>query len=279
MLAWIQITRPLNGFIAGISVFLGALCTDIPLNITPMWYCFVTMSLLAMAGNVHNDICDIEVDKINQPQRPLPSQTLSVLGAWFLTLNLTGYSLLFAWLIGPLHFWSCSFMVIWLYLYNRYLKGWPLLGNLSISFLCALAILYPTLGVAELPEPLLGALFFAFLFTLIREMLKDLEDMEGDRKLGLKTLAIVLPHPINFIIPYALWWILLLGMPLSYFFGVYRESFFLTSSIFVLLPSIVVFLRFSSPKIENWRKQQKWMKWMMLGGMFSITVDLIWPIN
>ena len=248
LLAWIKITRPLNGIIAGFGVLLGAICLHIPVFISPIIFCFLAMSLLAMAGNVHNDICDLEIDKINQPHRPLSSGKVSIIGAWFLTIALLGYSLAFAFLAGPLQFMATVLMAILLYLYNRYFKSWPLIGNFSVSLLCALAILFPGLGLAAFPLPMWGAVIFAFVFTLVREIIKDLEDQEGDRALGLKTFAILCPSPWNYLTPYFLWVILACSLPLSFIFEVYTKTFLVSSSIFVLLPSVVVFFKFFIPK-------------------------------
>lgn len=279
LLAWIQITRPINGIIAGLGVFLGALCLNFPLNIPPIWFCFLSMCFLALAGNVHNDICDLEVDKVNQPHRPLPSERISHIGAWFLTLNLTGYSLCFAWLAGPLQFYACFIMAVMLYLYNRFFKGWPVIGNLTVSLLCGLSLIFPGLGMSSFNSALWGAVAFAFFFTWIREMIKDLEDQEGDAKQGLKTQAILISEPLNFQIPKVIWVLFLGTLPLSYFFHIYGETFLLLSSIFVLLPSIVVLSKFSRPQPTHWKQQQKLIKWMMLGGMLSITADLLWPLS
>lgn len=278
LLAWIQITRPINGIIAGLGVFLGALTVDIPLNIPPMIYCFLAMSLLAMAGNVHNDLCDIEVDRTNQPNRPLPSERIGKLGAWFLTFNFLGYSLCFAWLAGPLQFYAAAMMALLLYFYNRFFKGWPLIGNLAVSVLCALAIGFPALGITEWDSQLLVACGFAFAFTLIREMIKDLEDEEGDRQNGLKTLAILLPKPLNTQITQIIWGVFALSLVLPYIFNIYGLMFLLLSSIFVLLPSIVVLWKFPPKNIQALRVQQKSIKWMMLAGMISIALDLLWPL-
>ena len=229
-----------------------------------------------MAGNVHNDICDFEIDLVNQPNRPLPSRQMGFIAAWFLTLNLTGMALVGALFSGELQFWLAFLMAFLLYFYNRFFKKWPFIGNLSVALLCGLAVVFPTLPF--LNAPLAAAFIFAFSFTLTREMFKDLEDIKGDTQHGAKTLAILIPSPWNYRIPAAIWVVLTLLTALFGIFNIYSKTFLLMSSIFVVIPSVIGIWKFKNPNHDNWKKQQKLLKWIILGGMLSIVLDQIWPL-
>ena len=109
-------------------------------------------------------------------------------------------------------------------------------------------------------------------------MFKDLEDIKGDTQHGAKTLAILIPSPWNYRIPAAIWVVLTLLTALFGIFNIYSKTFLLMSSIFVVIPSVIGIWKFKNPNHDNWKKQQKLLKWIILGGMLSIVLDQIWPL-
>jgi len=146
---------------------------------------------LVAFANAHNDIVDFEIDKINRPHRPLPSGKISIEKAcvasficffWVIILGIMAgikFALLFAAIAA-----LC-------YVYNRSLKALPLAGNFAVSILTCTAIIIPIAKLGP-PQPELQVLvFFAFFLTFAREIIKDIEDMEGDKALGLKTFPIM----------------------------------------------------------------------------------------
>jgi 4-hydroxybenzoate polyprenyltransferase len=151
---------------------------------------FGILFLVAFA-NAHNDIVDFEIDKINRPSRPLPNGKISLKAAWvaayawlFLAIILgsiagIGFALLFA-AVGAFCF-----------VYNRFLKGLPLIGNLAVALLTTVPIAVAIIKFG-FPQPrLLILAFFAFMLTLAREITKDIEDIEGDKALGLRTFPVL----------------------------------------------------------------------------------------
>ena len=148
----------------------------------------VSIFFLLCFANVHNDIVDFNIDKINRPDRPLPSGKISLK---------TAYIIMFACLFLALGF---GFELLWLFavvaglcfVYNRFLKGLPLVGNFIVALLTTTPIVIPVLRIG-FPQPeLLNLMFFAFTLTLAREITKDVEDMEGDRAMGLRTIPVLL---------------------------------------------------------------------------------------
>ena len=157
--------------------------------------------------NALNDILDIEIDKLNQPNRPLPSGDISLNNAKILTAFLMCFSLfclVYAGYISSsiedgLENWAPS-ILIWLlaiFLLTNYesssnyslkLKDRGLPGNFAISLSVGMVILFGAAGVFEPTEPRVLSLFFIGLsYNLAREIVKDIEDMEGDE--GRNTLA------------------------------------------------------------------------------------------
>ena len=157
--------------------------------------------------NALNDILDVEIDKLNQPNRPLPSGDISLNNAKILTTILMCFSLfclVYAGFISSsiedgFENWAPS-ILIWLlaiFLLTNYesssnyslkLKDRGLPGNFAISLSVGMVILFGAAGVFEPTEPRVLSLFFIGLsFNLAREIVKDIEDMEGDE--GRNTLA------------------------------------------------------------------------------------------
>ena len=157
--------------------------------------------------NALNDILDVEIDKLNQPNRPLPSGDISLNNAKFLTAILMCFSLFCLVYAGYISSsiedgfenWAPSIM-IWLlaiFLLTNYesssnyslkLKDRGLPGNFAISLSVGMVILFGAAGVFEPTEPRVLSLFFIGIsYNLAREIVKDIEDMEGDE--GRNTLA------------------------------------------------------------------------------------------
>ena len=157
--------------------------------------------------NALNDILDVEIDKLNQPNRPLPSGDISLNNAKILTailMFISLFCLIYAGYISSsieegFENWAPS-ILIWLlaiFLLTNYesssnyslkLKDRGLPGNFAISLSVGMVILFGAAGVFEPTEPRVLSLFFIGLsYNLAREIVKDIEDMEGDE--GRNTLA------------------------------------------------------------------------------------------
>lgn len=171
--------------------------------------CLSTVSIAA-AGNIINDILDVETDRINKPEKTVVGTKISEKTAYniYIILNVIGVGIGFylSNLIGRPGF-SAIFIIIsaLLYLYATYLKQILLVGNLIISGLVAMVILI--MGLFELlpaitPENrqtqsiifsiLLDYAFFAFMINWLREMIKDQEDITGDYNTQRNTLPIAI---------------------------------------------------------------------------------------
>ncbi len=179
----------------------------------PGWFFLLSLStvMIAAAGNIINDYFDINIDLVNKPEKVIIDRLISRRWAiaWHSILNVSGVAIgfLVAWKIGyPMIGFTqlCCSGLLWFYstAYKRQL----IIGNVVISLLTALAVLiigfyepqlYREITFLNAPAVyrllriilLYGA--FAFLISMIRELVKDLEDVEGDDRLGCRTLPIV----------------------------------------------------------------------------------------
>jgi 4-hydroxybenzoate polyprenyltransferase len=167
---------------------------------------------IAASGYVINDIYDVQADKINKPENLIIGNKISEKKAnnLFIVLNIIGVAIGF-YLANLLN--RPGFVAIFifssalLYLYASYLKQIPVLGNILISLLVAFVVLLPAIfelfpAISSQNKQIQSLLFsilldyavFAFLVNLLREMVKDQEDIKGDYNVGLKTLPILLGH-------------------------------------------------------------------------------------
>lgn len=185
----IKITRPLNCLSALGSVVLGGYLTTEPT--TPrLWIAAAVAAMLTAAGNVVNDYFDMEIDRINKPFRVLPSGQLSPAAAarWALALAATGLGL--SALLGAAMALIAAVMAVLLYVYSWKLKPSFLVGNAVISVMSAITVVYGGIAVGSVGPTLVPALVI-LLFMFCREILKTVEDYEGDRQIGARTIAVV----------------------------------------------------------------------------------------
>lgn len=148
--------------------------------------------LIAAAGYIINDYYDVKIDLINKPERVVIGKTLSrrvaILLHTFLSIAGVAIGFFMHWKIGVTNFLS-AFLLWW---YSNNLKRLPLVGNITVALLTGLSVaivilLYPQYGATSI---LVYALF-AFFITLVREIIKDMEDLKGDNTFGCKTLPII----------------------------------------------------------------------------------------
>jgi 4-hydroxybenzoate polyprenyltransferase len=148
--------------------------------------------MIAAGGYIINDYYDVKIDLINKPERVVVGRGVSRRYAILLhvLLSVAGifFGLIVNWKIGAINFFSV-FMLWW---YSNQLKRLPFVGNFLIAFLTggAIAITWLLYPYAAKTNILIYATF-AFIVTLVREIIKDMEDLKGDNTFGCKTLPIV----------------------------------------------------------------------------------------
>ena len=189
-----KIIRPVNFLITFFSIIVAAIiCTVSSFPLLIIFYASLSGALTAAAGNVINDIFDIHIDKINRPNRPLPNGKISLKEAYILYIFLIFLSLFAAYLVNIEAFVIDLSALILLFFYSFKFKGIILFGNFIVAFLTGLAFIYGGIAVNNFKDAVIPALF-AFLINFIREIVKDMEDIEGDLKNGILSL----PHRYGF---------------------------------------------------------------------------------
>ncbi|MCZ9313009.1 MAG: geranylgeranylglycerol-phosphate geranylgeranyltransferase [Methanocorpusculum sp.] len=189
---YVTIIRPANAVVSGITAVIAYLIAS-GTNPLSAFLLFFIVTVICGAGNVLNDYFDREIDKINRPDRPIPSGAVTPGSAavWAGILFILGILASLA-----TNLWCLAIAVfnsLLLIAYAAKLKKMPLFGNLSVAYLSGSVFLFG--GVLVGPEsftvtlPLFAITFFG---TLAREILKAAEDIEGDAAGGAKTLPMIL---------------------------------------------------------------------------------------
>lgn len=189
--AILQIIRPELPLAGGICVIAGQIIVlqGLP-SLSVGLLGFLSGFLISSAAMITNDYFDLEVDKINHPQRPLPSGRISLPEIKILTAVFTILGFITAVLLGPLTLGLAVLLWIIAILYNWKFKEKGLIGNVMVGISVAGFFIFGGLSVGGLSNGtiwIFGVL--AFLFDLGEEIAGDAMDMEGDEKRSSKTLA------------------------------------------------------------------------------------------
>ena len=239
------------------------------------------------AGNIHNDMLDVEGDAANKKERLVIPSLISARGAkhFFIALYALGFVSIS---IVAVRFEAWDFIVFYLTVmfvimtYNSHLKCVPFVGNVVVAFLCAAVIVAPLffkcvdhLPISVNSTDVFGIIFafsiFSFLINLLREIVKDLQDMKGDLKVGCHTLPVTYGVINTRRIISVTTLLFMIGL-LFWTVGVARtQGAFFAVMIFLI---ITVPLGFCIMKLydENYSTAQKLLKMVLLIGLFVFIV-------
>jgi len=187
--ALIELLRPINGLLAAAAVLVGAFVSRSPTSWWPALVGAASAFAAAGAANALNDRLDLVPDRINRPDRPIPSGRLSPAAATTAACVGGLVSAGLAAVIGPR---AVALALAWLALtavYSRFLKGVPLVGNVAVALVACTPFL---MGGFSQDKYLLAVIpcALAFFVHLAREIVKDVEDIAGDEAAGVRTFAV-----------------------------------------------------------------------------------------
>ena len=256
---------------------------------------------LAAGGYIINDIYDQEVDTVNKPKRKTIGTNFSTATAWQFYFGTAIIALYTGYMISK----ASGFPSLWmlplvaiaiLYFYATSLKKIAVIGNITVSFLTALPVILVALfdlipaitsdnqDVVKAAIKVITAYsLFAFWSNLIREIVKDAEDLDGDKKYGYKTLAVILgKEQIRYII------LILTAVLLCFtgFYNLYLSNSDLISTIYILFFVNIPLLYFAyliikARKARDFKKASTLIKIIMLTAIlsmviFTLSINLSW---
>ncbi|WP_031425913.1 geranylgeranylglycerol-phosphate geranylgeranyltransferase [Flavimarina sp. Hel_I_48] len=271
--------------------FLKAL--DFPVALSTLDFFILVMATLciAAAGYVINDIEDVEIDRINRPKKRLIPLKITEKRAfnYYLALNIAGVGLGYYLSVQSGNSAYAAFFVFisaLLYSYATFLKRILLVGNILVSILVASAILIVVIfdlsalvstygpSLSNPVSVLRDYAIFAFLLNVLREIVKDLEDMDGDHAHGLSSLPIVLGRvrtaKITSVV--ALGYIALLVVYI--YFYLYTNAITTAYLLFVVGGSLLFFAikAWAATSKKDFARLSLYLKISMVLGIFSLGV-------
>lgn len=184
--------RPVNSIMMGLAVIIGEVTAinDFP-KMNDLIFGFLVGFLLTATSMVLNDIVDIEIDKVNAPDRPLPSGRISIKSAKRYAIALIILGLIFSCIISINALLIAAIALSISIAYSLKGKKIGLIGNAMVAFCVAIPFLFGGIVVSNtISEKIATFFILALLATTGREIIKGIADVEGDKMKGVRTLAI-----------------------------------------------------------------------------------------
>ena len=266
----IRVTRPLNLGLTALSVWLGYyFSSGFYISRAAVFACFSAASICA-GGNVFNDYYDKKIDQLNKPERPFAAGRLS--GGEMVILGivsfLTGITL--SYFISYLCLVIAAVTILFLMIYNIWIKKVALGGNVLVSILAGATFLYGGAAGGTTQKAVIPGVF-AVLYHFGREILKDIEDLEADRMSGIMTFPVLYGFERAYAVSSAVFGFLMIFTLYPYFFMDF--SLFYLVTVIVGVDMVVLFLMSRFWLSKN-KKHLAQMNQLLKLGMFLGMVAL-----
>ena len=270
---YFYIIRPLNVLLSGLTIFLASYI----LNETNYYIIFIMSSvvmLLCACANIINDLFDINTDQINNPNRPIIMS--NNINFNYSLIYILIFLLLLAAILSSIYFDFYTniflfFIVLLIIIYTPILKRIPLVGNIVISFIIASVFIFPLLVLKNNGNSLFYPIVLTFLLTLIREIIKDMADINGDLQSNINTF------PVLFGIHYSKYLVSLLTILLivfsiyPYYINLYNARYLLVLVLYVQIPLVVcIFYLWKYPNFQSCVILTITTKYITIGGVVTI---------
>jgi 4-hydroxybenzoate polyprenyltransferase len=231
----------------------------------------LTTFCVAAAGYIINDYYDIKIDAINKPRRQVVGISVNRRQAMLAHLLLSGIGVLvglaLSWRLGLLNL----LVTLLLWGYSARLKSYFLVGNLLIALLSALMVLVVALHFGSGNTAVWAYALFAFLISLVREVIKDVEDMKGDASFDRRTLPVVLGIPATKWVLYGMLTIFFATVLLSMVYRAHDVFFSLYMVVLILLPGALLSQSLAkADRKRDFSRLSRWCKGLMLMGILSM---------
>lgn len=304
VVAFFRLIRSLNLLFIALTQFLFQYCIVIPifqranapLVLTPLLFILLVLTsvTIAAAGYIINDYFDINIDQVNKPEKLVVDKVIKRRWAilWHLGLSCTGIvlSTVIAWKTRAWWLIPANIGVVGaLWFYSTTFKRKLLAGNIIISVLTAWVVLvvgfithyrvirlrsiYSTVEASKLMRLTFLFAGFAFIISLIREVIKDLEDMQGDARYGCRTMPIVWGVNASKVFA-ATWLVVLLAalvivqayvLPFDWWWSALYCGFLIIIPLLYILRKL-----YKATTSNDYHFLSNWVKLVMLTGILSM---------
>jgi geranylgeranylglycerol-phosphate geranylgeranyltransferase len=235
----LELTRPGNAVAAGVLTFIGAFVATgmAPSLLAPMAAAVGATVLAVGAGNAINDYFDREIDAVNAPDRAIPRGAVEPRAALAFSVALFLLAVTLALTLPVLAIGIAVVNLLALVAYTKLFKGLPGVGNVVVAYLTGSTFLFGWAAVGGRPDEVLVLAVLAGLATFAREVIKDVEDIVGDREEGLHTLPIAYGERPALLVATASLVIAVLASPAPFLLGTFGLAY-----LAVVLPADAVML-------------------------------------
>ena len=245
----------------------------------------LTCCLTAAGGYIINDLFDVETDHINRPNKRILKRDISHKAAIVYYIILTALGQICGYYAGLGIGLFASAIAVLLYFYSSDLKAMGLPGNSLIAFMSGSVIYIASRGIHEIHSAYFAEYaFLAFLLTMARELVKDAEDIEGDKEQGCETFPILYgTRKTNILSNVILALIVIFLVTAAYLLSI--EPFFNVKStieihrfvypaflVLALVPMILksMWMIGKANNKRDYKKISKWLKLTMMVGLISV---------
>ena len=236
----IKIMRPLNLFLATIAVLVTGALVPVWPDLPTLLLTIVVVVAVNGAANTLNDWFDYPIDKVNRPERPIVTGVVARSGALLFSIVLFLVAIIAAFQIATLARNMAVFVVIpLLILYTPVFKGRPLVGNIVVGGVLGMTFLFAGAAFGYLEYMLVPAALAAG-FTVVRELIKDVQDYHGDQAMGIGTFPVLFGVQRGVILGRALVLLLMLGCLWPCITGYYGAYYLVALTFGVEIPLLYV---------------------------------------
>lgn len=266
-----SLLRPVNTAVAFIGIAAACLIAGAEANAWPRILLTAFAGALAGAfGNVINDVYDVAIDRVNKPRRAIASGRVSPRAGsiWAAVCALAALLLSIPLGSGPAVIVAASILLM--YAYSAVLKRIPLVGNIAVGILTGAAFIFGALVFGR-PEAGIVPAVFAFLFNIAREILKDLEDMRGDREQGIRTLPLAAGEHAALLLVTILLVVVIAASIIPAAIGMYHPAYFWVVFFGVdCVLAYVLFMVWNDRSTRSLARLNTLLKYDMLAGIGAI---------
>ncbi len=268
MNSWLRIVRPINGLMGVVATIISGFIgvgLSLPSHIYPLIAASVAVFLVTSGGNIINDYVDVETDKMNHPDRPLVTGSISRSSAKTVFLAM----FIAAVIISGIFISIVALAVVilaeaFLGIYEFRTKKMGFIGNVMISILVGMIFVFGGIAVDSINKMLI-LFVMAALANLSREIIKDIEDVKGDvdrktlpKSIGVKYAAVVAAVSALIAVSFSY---------LPYYLGIFKIFY-----LFIVAVSDALFIISAITIIRNPGISQQVSKIAMIVGLLSFAV-------
>ena len=270
----IKLLRPLNLLTGTFAVVISASIMNSLYEIKTLLITVCVVVFYNAAANAFNDVKDYKTDVVNQPKRPLVTGHVKIKTAMSMSIIFFVIGSVFAfWLPIIARIIAIGISMPIMIIYSKSLKGTPLIGNATVALILGMTFIFAGAAFNRM-EPMIIPALLAFGLTFVRELVKDMADIDGDTKAGLNTFPVKFGMYKSGYVTIAAAFIIGLGSLVPFLNGYYGLPYLIILVLGVEIPlAMIVFSFLKSPGIEQAKRFSEVLKFSTIAGLMAFFID------